>query len=290
MVFQKKTNRGKGATGRSETDHSTLDQEEKTAYNRHAKRKSRGQSTQTPKKKKQTEFSSDEELEVKQGRPPLNEEAMTPRSLRKRKRDEMTCKRSAEKLSKIRSQAVNKCWNMRVSLNSNTVDNQTVGEEHEADDLPIVNDTIHNSTVDSSNANDSLVDVEQLECSDTVAAPELSTRKKLRRLCQLKSVLPNNVVDSTHLFIKCYDKIGTDELLNQQLQCMEIPGGMLSDRQLKYRKKKILHALKGNMQEQTYCFRYWLDQIIAHPMIEAAMNAAEIDISYARSFSTGTHC
>ena len=123
-----------------------------------------------------------------------------------------------------------------------------------------------------------LIDVEQLECSDTVAAPELSTRKKLRRLCQLKSVLPNNVVDSTHLFIKCYDKIGTDELLKQQLQCMEIPGGMLSDRQLKYRKKKILHALKGNMQEQTYCFRYWLDQIIAHPMIEAAMNAAEIDI------------
>ena len=92
------------------------------------------------------------------------------------------------------------------------------------------------------------------------------------RFCQI------NVVDSTHLFIKCYDKIGTDELLKQQLQCMEIPGGMLSDRQLKYRKKKILHALKGNMQEQTYCFRYWLDQIIAHPMIEAAMNAAEIDI------------
>ena len=56
MVFQKKTNRGKGATGRSETDHSTLDQEEKTAYNRRAKRKSRAKAHKHPRKRNRQSF------------------------------------------------------------------------------------------------------------------------------------------------------------------------------------------------------------------------------------------
>ena len=92
----------KSGSGRPAEDYSKLDDRERKKYHKEAMSVLRG--------KDEPNSSSEEEQEPKMGRPPLLDKAMTPRTLRKRKRDLVTEKRSAEKVSKARQKSVNLRW------------------------------------------------------------------------------------------------------------------------------------------------------------------------------------
>lgn len=195
MVFKKKTNRGKEATGRTPGEHQTLKPEEISKYNRETKRRSRSSSKTSP----ETAITSNPTVLIStfpkrtKGRPSLGDNAMTHGTLRKRKRKLAAEKRHQEKIRNVRSAAAKKNWSKRLSYDLDDDEHNEECEESNGIELAEVEGGVQSYGEDESEEN-------QPHNDDSNNSSHLSIRQICRMKCRMSSFLPAHVLDSTHLF------------------------------------------------------------------------------------------
>ena len=183
------------------------------------------------------------------GRPPLNEGAMTPKTLKKRKCNLMRKSRMPEKLNKIRVKAADNRWK---------VTPQKINKKDSSE----INYTPEES--DSS--------------KESVNPHRLSNRSIYRAQSEVIKVLPNNVYDSTNIFVSWYRQFGPDFELKNQLKSIQLPTGKLSYRQLRYQTNKVYSIIQRYQSIQSHIIQNWLNRLLQHSVIEAAFDLAGVTL------------
>ena len=266
MTFKKKKSACKKVcktVGRRGGDFKQMDETQKREYFRIAMRRTRllpeserVLPTTPPRSSSADATSSHHSV----GRPPLGEKAMTPNSLRKRKRQSISDKRRKDMISKKRSAAAKKSWKKLKFYEEGEIASKT----HEEND----------STTDEENGVD--IDVTEEDATGEINIDDEASRKMLWRLkCRLAAYLPAHVIDCFLIFKRIYGVVGDNEEFKQGLKKLEIPPGNLSKRQIKYRVKQIVPIFKKKTyQNKLLC--YWLERLVAHPFGASVMTSIQI--------------
>ena len=125
MPFSKEKSRKTNNQGRPKKDPentiASKSEEEKKRYNRHKKRQSRGKDPNIGTPQQQLQESEDESQPISSkrvGRPPIGDAAFSPASYLKQRCSTMRDNYRRKKVSKIRSAAIGKRWQMRLNFDN----------------------------------------------------------------------------------------------------------------------------------------------------------------------------
>lgn len=253
MPFSKEKSRKTNSQGRSKKDpEDTLagkSEEEQKTYYRHGMRKSRGDDPVTP--QKEVEGSSEDESEPtssrRVGRPPIREAAFSPASYLKRRCSTMRDNYRKKKVTKIRSAAIGKRWQMRL----NFAGNENPSEEEDS------------NPSGSSEAEPMLSSSEDEDSTPSTVADRQERRYKVK----LQSLLSNNSLVNLDLFIHfSRSKSSPFTFSTNEYVLM----GNMSERQLRYRGDAILDFLRGiNSDSVDKLLIFWLDMLLQNKIIAA---------------------
>ena len=258
-----KKNRKSGG-GRPCGQYSVLDKEERTGYHRKATNLSRGN----------IDESSDDD-QGSAGRPPLFQQAMTPRTLRKRKRNCISQKRRATKTSKARQKSVNLRWETAQNQGEGSVENDFRPlEQSDEDCQPLKqsdedcqpleqSNTEHCQSLESEPTPDVAPELPR-QTTDT-GEPEHSERTLRRLKAMLTAKLPTKPLDQVDVFLTTLPYFGSIDISCETFKI----NGYLTKRQLDYRAKQIhgiLAKYSGSVQKTM--FRYWLNKLYSNRLIE----------------------
>ena len=183
----------------------------------------------------------------KRGRPPINGNAMTPNTLKKRKCNLMKESRKPLQITKLRVKAIAKRWKT-ASKNRNI---QSISKSN-----------------DSSEESDSL--------NQSIDQHSFSERTIFRAQSEIIKCLPDNIYDCTHIFILCYRQFGLDKQLKNQLKTIVLPTGNMVTRQIRYQAKKVNSIIMKYKTVQDKIIHNWLNRILQHSVIEAAFDHAGV--------------
>ena len=180
----------------------------------------------------------------RRGRPPLNDKAMTPISLKRHKCNLMRESRKKIKITKERVRAAAKRWK---------ITEQHINEE------PLT-DVSHES--DSS------------QKSIDLYIP--SDRTLYRAQSDFFSLLPKNIYDSANIFVLWYRNFGKDVQLKIQLKFIKLPFGKIRYRQIHYIAFKLNSILLKYKHVQNDIIHKWLNNLLLNTVIEASFEHAGV--------------
>ena len=227
------------------------------------------------------------------GRPPLDDHAMTPNTLKMRKRKLYHAKeqekQDADKqreISSARSAAAHVRWNNRLDSTdvSENADSSSTAEVAPTDTARMEETNMEESISEANQESNSFIS----ESSDLQVIIQPSARTVLRAKSKLIPVMPKNMFDGLQIFKRCYLKIGKHEQLKIQLQAANINEGAMSKGQVQYRYNKIMKIFDRHKNCHDVLFQTWLEHITALPTLERFMDQNHLQIPDSilpRSFS-----
>jgi hypothetical protein len=266
MPFPKKKSRKTNTTGRRTKDpEDTIagkSDEEQKKYFRHAKRKSRGaDQIETPHREHIEVECDDEELDEtsepttskRRGRPTLGDKRLTPNSYSERRKSQMNESYRVKKLSKVRSNAAAKSWQMRLDFDGhNSTDTSSDEEER---------------TLSSRSENEEETEEEINMLPESKGVTERTERRYKQKL---QSLLTDNPLVNLDIFVHyCKSNISPLDFNTQTYSLM----GNMDQRQIRYRGdivNKYFQELNTNSAEKILIF--WFDILLQNKIIAAVFH------------------
>ena len=321
MVFKKKHGRGtQGGRPEGVTDKSLANksEEERRDYYRLKKQKERESEAQNTADETEPSSSSVATPSVRTtrsgkiysptattsgpksvGRPPLNEVAMTPNTLKGRKRklyyekaDKVKAASHAETLSETRRNAARARWSEGQSHEQQSdsdfnTDFQPIHHDDEEEDQQDQQPEPEHQPQQQLQQQQDQQQQQQQQHQQQQQQQEqqqleqqvLRNRMQLYRAkAALFPQLPINTYDSMNVFRRCYIRVGTDSNFREKLSSLTFVGGNLNKNRLNYRVKQVMAVLGKYSLLQQFLFQTWLERIIAFPSIETIMDQHQVVI------------
>lgn len=241
--------KGSKGGGRPPGEYSQLSEEEKRAYHTKATQAFRGKPQET--EASAVDSSEDEPpcTEPKsRGRPPLKDSAMTPRTLRRRKKDLTASKRHQRSVSKVREKAAKVRW----QIESGTSVAGTMEPEGCSTDA-----------------------CEGLSSNKDVITKTVTQRQLNRIKCRLVGLIPSYPLDNLDVFFQYlpYSQVPEADLPAAKYKF----SGNLSARQRRYRAKAVNSLFMNySVDTQRSLLKYWINRLVSDSLIENILDKCEI--------------
>ena len=222
---------------------------------------------------------------TKRGRRPLSgENAMTPRTLRKRKTAQQQTYRKKAKVKEVRSVIAKSLWTKRqatenVSDTGESNEDSDASDETEGENIAVEEsgsgETEVQETSDAS-PDDSDVSLDKSQMD------EVSRTTMFRYRTALQGLLSHDAIDNLRFLIFFLHRIKFSGSIKEELRKVAIDAkmGHLNERQIRYKCDKLLDKIDPTENNVTLLVRHWLGLLLEHPQIEKLLSDASVNIEH----------